>query len=45
MSSDERHEIGRQCRAHVITRFTLPIMRAGTDAVYMETARPAATHP
>jgi len=45
MSSDERHEIGRQCRAHVTARFTLPIMRAGTDAVYMETARPAASHP
>jgi glycosyltransferase involved in cell wall biosynthesis len=45
MSADERHEIGRQCRAHVTARFTLPIMRAGTDAVYMETARPAASHP
>jgi glycosyltransferase involved in cell wall biosynthesis len=45
MSSSERHEIGRQCRAHVTARFTLPIMRAGTDAVYMETARPAASHP
>jgi glycosyltransferase involved in cell wall biosynthesis len=45
MTSDERREIGRRCRAHVSARFTLPIMRAGTDAVYMETARPAASHP
>ena len=44
MSSDERREIGRRCRAHVSARFTLPIMRAATDAVYLETARPAATH-
>ena len=45
MSSDERREIGRRCRAHVIARFTLPIMRAATDAVYLETARPVASHP
>ena len=44
MSSDERREIGRRCRAHVSARFTLPIMRTATDAVYLETARPAATH-
>ena len=44
MSSDERREIGRLCRAHVSARFTLPIMRTATDAVYLETARPAATH-
>jgi glycosyltransferase involved in cell wall biosynthesis len=44
MSSDERREIGRRCRAHVCARFTLPIMRTATDAVYLETARPAATH-
>jgi glycosyltransferase involved in cell wall biosynthesis len=43
MSSDERREIGRRCRAHVRARFTLPIMRAATDGVYLETARPAAT--
>ena len=44
MSSDERREIGRRCRAHVSARFTLPIMRTATDAVYLETARPAAAH-
>jgi glycosyltransferase involved in cell wall biosynthesis len=44
MSSDERREIGRRCRAHVRARFTLPIMRTATDAVYLETAGPAATH-
>ena len=44
MSSDERREIGHRCRAHVSARFTLPIMRTATDAVYLETARPAATH-
>jgi glycosyltransferase involved in cell wall biosynthesis len=44
MSSDERREIGRRCRAHVTARFTLPIMRAATDAVYLETARPAVSH-
>jgi glycosyltransferase involved in cell wall biosynthesis len=44
MSSDKRREIGRRCRAHVSERFTLPIMRTATDAVYLETARPAAPH-
>jgi glycosyltransferase involved in cell wall biosynthesis len=44
MSSDERREIGRRCRAHVRARFTLPIMRTATDAVYLETAGLAATH-
>ena len=44
MSADERREIGRRCRAHVSARFTLPIMRTATDAVYLETARPAAAH-
>ena len=44
MSSDERREIGRRCRAHVRARFTLPIMRTATDAVYLETAEPTATH-
>jgi len=44
MSSDERREIGRLCRAHVSARFTLPVMRTATDAVYLETARPAVPH-
>lgn len=38
MSPEERHEIGRRCRTHMADRFTLPIMRAGTEAVYREVA-------
>jgi glycosyltransferase involved in cell wall biosynthesis len=38
MTREERRDIGRSCRAHVAARFTLPIMRAGTEAVYREVA-------
>jgi glycosyltransferase involved in cell wall biosynthesis len=38
MSLEERREIGRRCRSHMAERFTLPIMRAGTEAVYREVA-------
>jgi glycosyltransferase involved in cell wall biosynthesis len=38
MSLEERMEIGRRCRSHVAERFTLPIMRAATEAVYREVA-------
>jgi glycosyltransferase involved in cell wall biosynthesis len=41
MSLEERREIGRRCRSHMAARFTLPIMRAATEAVYREVA-PAA---
>jgi glycosyltransferase involved in cell wall biosynthesis len=36
MSPQERLEVGRRCRDHVLERFTLPIMHAGIDAVYRE---------
>lgn len=36
MSREDRLEIGRECRDHVTARFTLPIMHAGTEAVYRE---------
>jgi glycosyltransferase involved in cell wall biosynthesis len=38
MSAQERATIGRRCRDHMAARFTLPIMRAGTEAVYREVA-------
>jgi glycosyltransferase involved in cell wall biosynthesis len=38
MSPEERREIGRRCRDHMAARFTLPIMRAATEAVYRELA-------
>jgi glycosyltransferase involved in cell wall biosynthesis len=38
MSLEERREIGRRCRSHMAEHFTLPIMRAGTEAVYREVA-------
>ena len=38
MSRQERGEVGRMCRSHMAARFTLPIMRAGTEAVYREVA-------
>ena len=34
MSSDQRRELGRRCREHVLARFTLPIMHAGIEEVY-----------
>ena len=37
-----RREIGRKCRSHMATRFTVAIMLAGTGAVYREVA-PAAS--
>lgn len=36
---EERLEIGRRCREHVTARFALPIMHAGTEAVYRELPR------
>ena len=36
MTPIERREVGRRCREHMAARFTLPIMRAGTEAVYRE---------
>lgn len=36
MRPEDRREIGRRCRDHVAARFTLPIMHAGTEAVYRE---------
>jgi glycosyltransferase involved in cell wall biosynthesis len=38
MTAEERREIGRKCRNHMAARFTLPIMRAATEAVYREVA-------
>jgi glycosyltransferase involved in cell wall biosynthesis len=38
MSPEERRQIGRRCRNHMAARFTLPIMRAATEAVYREVA-------
>ena len=39
MLPGERLEIGRRCRDHVTERFALPIMHAGTEAVYRELSR------
>lgn len=36
MPAEERKDIGRRCRDHMAARFTLPIMRAATEAVYRE---------
>jgi len=36
MSSEDRRAIGSMCRAHVLERFTLPIMHASTEAIYRE---------
>ena len=46
MSLEERLEIGRRCRNHVVARFALPIMHAGIEAVYRELPRfaDATTH-
>jgi len=38
MTAEERRRIGRTCRGHMAARFTLPIMRAATEAVYREVA-------
>jgi glycosyltransferase involved in cell wall biosynthesis len=40
MAPEERAEIGRRAREHVLARFTLPIMHAGTEAVYRERVPP-----
>ena len=34
MSPDERLQLGRRAREHVVARYTLPIMHEGTEAVY-----------
>lgn len=39
MPSEDRSAIGRRCRAHVMERFTLPIMHATTEAIYREPPR------
>ena len=39
MSPEERRTIGRKCRAHVLERFTLPIMHATTEVVYRGSGR------
>jgi len=39
MPPEERHAIGRRCRAHVLERFTLPIMHATTEVVYRGSGR------
>ena len=46
MLVEERLEIGRRCRNHVVARFALPIMHAGIEAVYRELPRfaDATTH-
>lgn len=36
MRREDRLEIGRRCREHVATRFSLPRMHAGYEAVYRE---------
>ena len=36
MSPEARADIGRRSREHVLARFSLPIMHAGTEAVYRE---------
>lgn len=41
MPPEERADIGRRSREHVLARFTLPIMHAGVEAVYRERSRPS----
>ena len=41
MAPEERLDLGRRCRDHVTTRFSLPIMHAGYEAVYRELPQPA----
>lgn len=36
LSAEDRLELGRRCRAHVTSRFTLPAMHAGYETVYRE---------
>lgn len=45
MSPEERADIGRRSREHVLARFTLPIMHAGVEAVYRERSRPPVGAP
>jgi glycosyltransferase involved in cell wall biosynthesis len=45
MSAEERAEIGRRSREHVLARFTLPIMHAGVEAVYRERSEPGVGVP
>lgn len=34
MTVEEREDLGERCRAHVLSRFTLPIMHQGIERVY-----------
>jgi glycosyltransferase involved in cell wall biosynthesis len=43
MGPAARGELGRRCREHVRSRFSLPAMHAGYDVVYRDLARSAAT--
>jgi glycosyltransferase involved in cell wall biosynthesis len=47
MSPEQRADIGRRSREHVLARFSLPIMHAAVEAVYRERAEPvgAAVRP
>ena len=36
MSTQDRLELGRRCREHVTSRYALPMMQAGYEAVYRE---------
>lgn len=44
MTGAERIEMGRRCREHIVARFSLPIMHAGTETVYREVVKPADTN-
>jgi len=44
MTSAERIEMGRRSREHIVARFSLPIMHAGTETVYREVVKPADTN-
>lgn len=43
MTSEQRRELGRRGREHVVARYTLPIMHEGTEAVYRTLPSLAAT--
>jgi glycosyltransferase involved in cell wall biosynthesis len=47
MTPEQRADIGRRSREHVLARFSLPIMHAAVEAVYRERAEPvgAAVRP
>lgn len=43
MEPEAREELGRRCREHVRSRFSLPAMHAGYETVYRDLARSGAT--